>query len=246
MSFLLVVVSVVLRAGWALAWRFSGIHGEDLEDVLFLCEARAARESERSALDEGSFDALHRALHGGFMDVPVMAEVSEGAVFQPEFEGEEELFTDVEGCWSTWLFLGAFSLVQNEFHMGEGFGVDPSVPFGACTVQLSDACQTVVTHSHSVMEDFRRRSNLEQTGITQKEGLERLFGLVTLAWTWSLRVGVDGARQRPIRVKSHGRKEASIVAAGWERLAHALRWGTSKRGPFMELFNSPFPAPDAV
>lgn len=60
-----------------------------------------------------------------------------------------------------------------------------------------------------------RGFNLRQTGITQKERLERLFGLVTLAWTWSLRVGVDGARQPPIRVKSHGRKEASLVTAGW-------------------------------
>lgn len=87
---------------------------------------------------------------------------------------------------------------------------------------------------------------LEQTGITQKERLERLFGLVTLAWTWSLCVGVDGALQRPIRVKSHGRKEASLVAAGWERLAHALQCGRSKRGPFKELFGWPFHAPDAI
>ncbi len=91
-----------------------------------------------------------------------------------------------------------------------------------------------------------RGFNLEQTGMTQKERLERLFGLVTLAWTWSLRVGVDGALTRPIRVKSHGRKEASLVTAGWERLAHALRWGTSKRGPFTDLFSSPFSAPEAA
>jgi len=62
----------------------------------------------------------------------------------------------------------------------------------------------------------------------------------------SMELGHPRARQRPIRVKSHECREASIVTAGWERLAHALRWGTSERGPFTELFSSPFPAPNAV
>lgn len=91
-----------------------------------------------------------------------------------------------------------------------------------------------------------RGFDLERIGMTRKKRLERLLGLVTLVWMWSLRVGVDGARQRPIRVKSHGRKELSGMTAGWERLAHALRSGTSQRSRFTELRKSLFPAPDAV
>ena len=67
---------------------------------------------------QGGFDALHRALHGGFVNVPVVTDVSEGVVFPPEFEGEEELLRRVEGRGATGLFLGAFSLVQDDFHLG--------------------------------------------------------------------------------------------------------------------------------
>ena len=132
--FLLAAVPAALLAGRSFTRGFSGIYGDDLEDVLFLFEALAARKSELSAVDQGGFDAFHRALHGGFVNVPVMAEVGEGTVFTPEFEGEEELFTRVEGGRSTGLFLGAFSLVQDDFHLGEGFGGDPGVPFEACAV----------------------------------------------------------------------------------------------------------------
>ena len=157
-SFLLAAVPAALLAGRPLTGGFSGIHSDNLKDVLFLFQALAARKSELSAPDQGGFDALHRALHGGFVDVPVVAEVSESAVFPPEFEGEEELFTRVEGGGSTGLFLGEFLLIQDEFHLGEDLGVDPGVPFEARAVGLSEAFQTVVTHSHSVTGDFRRRS----------------------------------------------------------------------------------------
>lgn len=91
-----------------------------------------------------------------------------------------------------------------------------------------------------------RGFDLERTGMTQKERLERLFGLVTLAWVWCLRVGVDGALTRPVQVKSHGRKALSVVTAGWEHLAHALRWEKPRRAEFTQLLTSAFPAPDAA
>ena len=50
-----------------------------------------------------------------------------------------------------------------------------------------------------------RGFDLERTGITLDDRLERLFGLVTLAWVWCLRVDVDAAVQRPIQLKAHGR-----------------------------------------
>ena len=68
------------------------------------------------------------------------------------------MFTRVESGRATGLFLGAFSLVQDEFHLGEGFGVDPCVPFEPLAIQFSEAFQTVVAHSRRVAGDFRRRS----------------------------------------------------------------------------------------
>ena len=85
--FLLAAVPAALFAGGPLTGGFSGIHSDDLKDVLFLFEALAARKSKLSAVDQGSFDALHRALHGGFVNVPFVADVSEGAVFPPEVGG---------------------------------------------------------------------------------------------------------------------------------------------------------------
>ncbi|MBZ9752863.1 hypothetical protein K7W42_18645 [Deinococcus sp. HMF7604] len=83
-----------------------------------------------------------------------MFQSCEGAVFLQEFEGEEELFTRAEGRGSTGLFLEAFSLAQDDFHLGEGFGVDTGVPLEARAIQRSDAFQTVVTHSYSVTGTF--------------------------------------------------------------------------------------------
>ena len=116
--FLLAAVPAALFAGEPLTGGFSGIHGEDLTDILLLFQALAARKSEGPTLDQGRFDALYRALHGSFVDIPVVTEVSECTVPTPEFESEKKLFTHVESRGSTGLFLGAFSLVQDDFHLG--------------------------------------------------------------------------------------------------------------------------------
>jgi len=91
-----------------------------------------------------------------------------------------------------------------------------------------------------------RGFDLERTGITLGDRLERLFGLVTLAWVWCLRVGVDTALQRPIPVKAHGRQAMSLVTYGWERLAHALRWASQTVSTFTTLLTCAFSAPGAL
>lgn len=88
-----------------------------------------------------------------------------------------------------------------------------------------------------------RGFDLERTGITHPDRLERLFGLVTLAWVWCLRVGVDAAGQRPIQIKAHGRQAMSLVTYGWERLAHALRWASKAATTFVTLLTCGFAAP---
>lgn len=90
-----------------------------------------------------------------------------------------------------------------------------------------------------------RGFDLERTGITLDDRLERLFGLVTLAWVWCLRVGVDAARHRPIQLKAHGRPAMSVVTYGWERLAHALRWASTAASTFVALLTCAFSAPGA-
>uniref|UniRef100_UPI00036FACBC transposase n=1 Tax=Deinococcus aquatilis TaxID=519440 RepID=UPI00036FACBC len=91
-----------------------------------------------------------------------------------------------------------------------------------------------------------RGFDLERTAMTQQDRLERLFGMVTLAWVWCLLVGVDGVLQRPIQLKTHGRKALSLVTAGWERLAHALRWSRRAQVTFTKLLTTGFSAPDAA
>ena len=88
-----------------------------------------------------------------------------------------------------------------------------------------------------------RGFDLERTGITQAERLERLFGLVILAWLSCLRVGVWLAKLKPIKVLKHGRKAVSFVQHGCERLQHALRWQTGDLTTFLSLLTRPFSAP---
>ncbi|UBV45266.1 transposase (plasmid) [Deinococcus taeanensis] len=119
----------------------------------------------------------------------------------------------------------------------------------ATDLHAQDACLTYrlrwsVECTFSSMKS--RGFDLERTGMTQDDRLERLFGIVTLAWVWCLRGGVDGALERPIPIKAHGRKALSLVTAGWECLAHTLRWDRPARVPFVNLFTTRFPAPGAV
>ncbi|WP_309570122.1 transposase [Deinococcus sp.] len=88
-----------------------------------------------------------------------------------------------------------------------------------------------------------RGFDLERTGITQAERLERLFGLVTLAWLSCLRLGVWLADVKPIKVLKHGRKAVSFVQHGCERLQNALRWQTGELGTYLGLLTRPFSAP---
>lgn len=88
-----------------------------------------------------------------------------------------------------------------------------------------------------------RGFDLERTGITQQERLERLFGLVILAWLGCLRVGVWSAELKPIKVLKHGRKAVSFVQYGCERFQNALRWQTRQLETFLRLLTQPFSAP---
>ena len=91
-----------------------------------------------------------------------------------------------------------------------------------------------------------RGFDLERTGITNQKRLERLFGLVILAWVSCLRVGVWLNTWKPIKVLAHGRKAVSLVRYGSERLRHALRWGLNELPSLLTLLTTPFLAPGAA
>lgn len=69
-----------------------------------------------------------------------------------------------------------------------------------------------------------RGFDLERTAMTDPAALERLFGIVVLAWLNCLQIGVFRSQERPIRRLKHGRCAMSLVQYGAQLLIHALRW----------------------
>jgi len=63
---------------------------------------------------------------------------------------------------------------------------------------------------------------LEATHITEKERLEKLLALLTIAFCWAFLAGQWLTRQKPLKVKSHGRLAKSRFRCGFERLRHIL------------------------
>jgi len=91
-----------------------------------------------------------------------------------------------------------------------------------------------------------RGFDLERTGVTAPKRLERLFGLVTLAWLSCLKVGVWRETQVPIRILAHGRKAMSLVRYGSELLRNVLRWNPQERPGLLRVMMCPFSAPGAA
>ncbi|WP_439823019.1 IS4 family transposase [Deinococcus marmoris] len=91
-----------------------------------------------------------------------------------------------------------------------------------------------------------RGFDLERSAVTHADRLERLFGLVTLAWVCCLRVGVWMNASKPIPVKAHGRRAVSVVQYGWQYLARALRWDHPQAELYFGLLNQPFSASSAT
>lgn len=91
-----------------------------------------------------------------------------------------------------------------------------------------------------------RGLGLEETHMVKATRIERLFGLLTLALVWMIRVGAWRSETRPIPVKKHGRKAVGVAQYGWDLLADALRWSASVLQTYLHLLSIPFPAPGAV
>ena len=88
---------------------------------------------------------------------------------------------------------------------------------------------------------FKSRGfDLERTGITEKSRLRRLFGIVTLAWLFCLRIGVWLDQTQPIPILKHGHKAVTLVRHGAHHLIDALRWKPEQFSAFLSIITSPF------
>ena len=80
---------------------------------------------------------------------------------------------------------------------------------------------------------------LEQTHVTERERLEKLLALLTVAFCWAYLVGEWLARANPIKLKKHGRLAKSLFRHGFDHLRRIL-WNQDcpiKRFDFIRLCN---------
>ena len=88
-----------------------------------------------------------------------------------------------------------------------------------------------------------RGFDLEQTHLTAPDRIERLIGLLALAFVWARLVGeCRTGREGPPRRKRHGRQQRSRFRYGLDRLQHILTTLRSQPTAFFEclrLLRSP-------
>ena len=64
----------------------------------------------------------------------------------------------------------------------------------------------------------RRGFDLEQTHLTEKDRIEKLIALLTLAVCWAHLIGEERAHHTPLKMKNHGEKEKSLFRYGLDYL----------------------------
>ena len=73
-----------------------------------------------------------------------------------------------------------------------------------------------------------RGFNLEDTHLQDRKRIEKLIAVLAISFCWSYKVGELLAFEKPIKIKSHGRKEKSIFRTGLEYLQrifeHPTEW----------------------
>jgi hypothetical protein len=69
----------------------------------------------------------------------------------------------------------------------------------------------------------KRGFDIEATHMTCLAKLKKLFAIVAIAVTWSLRIGETCERKRPAKIKNHGYKASSTFQTGKRQIAKAAR-----------------------
>jgi hypothetical protein len=109
------------------------------------------------------------------------------------------------------------------------------------------------THSDEILQDYAQRWKieslfgclksrgfcLEATHVTERQRLERLLALLTVAFCWAYIVGEWLARSNPIKIKKHGRLAKSLFRHGFDHLRRILcnQDCLTKRIDFIRLCN---------
>ena len=92
------------------------------------------------------------------------------------------------------------------------------------------------THTDEILRDYAQRWKietlfgclksrgfcLEETHVTERERLEKLLALLTVAFCWAYIAGEWLARTSPIRIKKHGRLAKSLFRHGFDYLRRIL------------------------
>lgn len=78
--------------------------------------------------------------------------------------------------------------------------------------------------------------NLEDTHLKNTERLSVLVAVVSLAFLWALKVGHWQHRVKPIRIKSHGRREVSVFRLGLDFIRRALTNFALDAKPLLDAF----------
>ena len=85
-----------------------------------------------------------------------------------------------------------------------------------------------------------RGFDLERTSITDKKRLERLFGLINLAWLCCFKIGVWQNAIRTIKTLKHGRRAISLVRKGVDYLRHTIFWHSARLPCLFKIVLTPF------
>jgi len=67
-----------------------------------------------------------------------------------------------------------------------------------------------------------RGFRLEDTHLTHGERVSKLLSLLTLATVWALLSGELESREKPLKIKNHGRAEKSVFRLGFETLRNCF------------------------
>lgn len=127
--------------------------------------------------------------------------------------GQTELLRRKRVLWGHQVYVGALRLQDNSLLTVISPSYTPSL--------IDDYAQR--WGIETLFGIFKSRGfNLEDTHIIDSERLSRLFALLTIALCWAYRTGQWLTKLKPIRIKKHGRRQASVFRYGFDYLRHIL------------------------
>lgn len=127
--------------------------------------------------------------------------------------GQKSLLTKKRILWGYQVYVGALRLQDNSL----------------LTIISPSYCHTIINDYaqrwgiETLFGIFKSRGfNLEDTHLIDSERLSRLFALLTIALCWAYRTGQWLSDNKPILIKTHGRKAQSIFRYGFDHLRRIL------------------------